>query len=67
MDFLDKLLSSATLQYVLVGLIVLNAMLSALSQGLELIGKSDKLPQWVKSVSAALAKVIDWISANRKH
>lgn len=67
MEFIEKLLKSDIIQWILVAMIVINAGLSAVAGALEVVGKSDKMPSWVKSVAAVLKKVIDIISANMAH
>jgi hypothetical protein len=67
MEWLDKILQGDLVKWVLVAMIVVNAALSAVSGALDVVGKSDKLPAWVKKVAEVLKKVIDIISANVKH
>ena len=67
LEIINKLLQGEVIQYVLVGLIVCNAILSSLAQGLALIGKSQKLPVWVYTIALGLRKVIDFVSGNIAH
>jgi len=67
LDIINKLLAGDTFKYIVVALIVVNAALSAVSSALEVVGKSDKTPAWIKSVSEVLKKIVDFLSANIKH
>ena len=66
-EFLAKLLSGDVIGYVLAALLAVNALLSAAGAVFAAIGKSESVPSWVAKVSSMVAKLIDIISANRKH
>ena len=67
MDIIGKIISGDNLKWLLLAVIIINAALSGLAQGLEIIGKSDKLPKWVASAAAVLKKIVDFLSANIPH
>ena len=67
MEIIKKLLAGDIVQYIFLGVLILNAILSALSSGLVAIGKSEKVPVWVNNLAIILKKVIDFLSANLAH
>lgn len=67
MEWLDKLLQGDVVKWVLVAMIVINAALSAVAGALEVVGKSEKMPAWVKKAAEILKKVVDILSANIPH
>lgn len=66
-EFLSKFFSGDNASWLLFAVIMINAMLSAVSVGLEAIGKIEMLPSWVKSVAAIVKKILDFLSANQAH
>lgn len=64
---MEKIISSDIAGWLLAGLLVVNAVLSVAAKAFEAIGKSDKLPGWLAKASAIVAKLLDVVSANRKH
>lgn len=67
MEWLNNILKGDVIQWVLVAMIVVNAALSAVAGALEVVGKSEKLPVWVKKAAEILKKVVDILSANVAH
>ena len=67
LDIISKLMSGDTAKWLLLAVVVINAILSSLSVGLELIGKSEKAPAWLKKAAEISKKIVDFLSANIPH
>lgn len=67
MEMIKGLLEGDILGKLLMGLVVVNILLSAAGSIFAAIGKSEKAPAWLAKMSEIVAKLIDFASANRKH
>ncbi len=67
LEIIQKLLSSDSIKWLLLAVVVINAILSAISTGLALIGKSEKAPSWLSKAADIAKKIVDFLSANLPH
>ena len=67
MEIVAKLLQSNVVEYVFLGVLAVNALLSAVAQGLAVLGKSEKVPTWLNNVALISKKIVDFLSANLAH
>lgn len=50
-----------------IGVLILNIALSAASKVFEALGKSEKMPAWLRTLSVLAQKAVDILGSNRRH
>lgn len=66
MELLPVLQDQPWYAHVVVAVLVLNVVLTAVAQVAQILKAQEKLP-WLAKVAAVVQKIVDVVSANKKH